>query len=249
MFCLKILLQKGDPQLEKKNLTYMVYQKVKNKLINLEYPPGSFIRERDMADTFGVSRTPIREAFQRLHQEGWLNIGEGKKIQVRPVTMSDIEEVFEIRVLVENFSFQLLLDKGEPRVIAGRADSILNLMRQTSIDQLAFTQLDLQFHSTIVSCSRYERIYRFWSTVHEEAVRMGFMAMQGNDRFSEVLKEHAAIVEALWDKDKKAVLEALNIHLNNTRLAVTSKLGTKNDPESVILPFLSNQELKKIPGG
>ncbi|GAB6280840.1 MAG: GntR family transcriptional regulator [Thermovirga sp.] len=231
--------------MERKNLTLKVYQNIKNKLINLEYPPGSFIREREIAETFGVSRTPVREAFQRLNQEGWLNIGEGKKIQVRPVTMSDIEEIFEIRLLVENFAFELLVDKGEPRVIAGQADSILNAMRQTSEDQLAFTRLDLQFHSTVISRSGYERIYRFWATVHEEAIRLGFMAMQGTDRFSEVLKEHAAIVEALWNKDKEGLLNALNIHLNNTRLAVTSKLGSGNDSETVILPLQSRMVIKR----
>jgi len=71
--------------LEKKNLTLQVYQGIKNCMINLDYPPGSFLKEREVAEKFGVSRTPVREAFQRLHHEGWLLIGEGKKIQVRPV--------------------------------------------------------------------------------------------------------------------------------------------------------------------
>lgn len=231
--------------MEKKNLTQTTYQQIKNRLINLYYPPGSYLGEREVADAFGVSRTPVREAFQRLHHEGWLLIGEGKKIQVRPVTMADVEEIFEIRFLVENFSFQLLLDKGEPRVIAGQADSILNLMSQTPDDQLAFTQLDLQFHSTVISCGGYERIYRFWATVHEEAVRLGFMAMQGSDRFSEVLKEHAAIVENLWNKNKEGVLTALNTHLNNTRSALISKLGSSrgHSPDSVILPL----QIKTLP--
>ncbi|HOI82514.1 MAG TPA: GntR family transcriptional regulator [Synergistales bacterium] len=221
----------------KENLTLKVYQGLKEKLINLQYPPGSFIREREVAESFGISRTPVREAFQRLHHEGWLLIGEGKKIQVRPVTTSDIEEIFEIRFLVENYAFRWLLDNGEPRVIAGQADSILNAMGQNPSDQLEFTKLDLQFHSTVIGCSGYGRIYRFWATIHEEAIRLGFMAMQGSDRFSEVLKEHSSIVERLWNKDKEGVLKALNIHLDNTRSALVSKLKCENSKNKVILPL------------
>ncbi|MDD4029309.1 MAG: hypothetical protein PHX86_06350 [Caldisericia bacterium] len=79
-----------------------------------------------------------------------------------------------------------------------------------------------------MKCSGYERIYRFWITVHEEAIRMGFMAMQVRNWFSEVLKEYDAIVENLWNKDKEGVLEALNIHLTNTQLTLVSKLGCGN---------------------
>jgi len=223
--------------LEKKNLTLQVYQGIKNCMINLDYPPGSFLKEREVAEKFGVSRTPVREAFQRLHHEGWLLIGEGKKIQVRPVTMSDLEEIFKVRFLVENFAFQWLLDNGEPRVIAGKADSILDAMRENPNDHLGFTKLDLQFHSTIIKCSNYERIFRFWTTVHEEAVRLGFMAMQGSARFYEVLDEHAAIVDALWNKDKGKVLKALNVHLDNTLSALTKELGSEHPPETIISPL------------
>lgn len=210
--------------LGKENLTLKVYRDIKRRLIGLQYPPGSYIQEREVAETFGVSKTPVREAFLRLSHEGWLKIGNRKKIQVRSVTMLDIEEIFEIRNLVEPFSLRWLLENGEPRAIAGQADSILNAMTEKPDDKISFTQLDLQFHSTVISCSGYQRINRFWTTVHEEAVRLGFMAMQGSYRFSEVLKEHGAIVEALWNKDEDRVLDAINTHLKNTKSALMSSL-------------------------
>lgn len=221
----------------KENLNLKVYRDIKKRLISLQYPPGSYIQEREVAETFGVSKTPVREAFLRLSHEGWLNIGNRKKIQVRPVAMLDIEEIFEIRNLVEPFSFKWVLQNGEPRAIAGQTDSILNSMMQTPDDKFSFTQLDLQFHSIVISCSGYERINRFWTTVHEEAVRLGFMAMHGSYRFSEVLKEHTAIVEALWNKDEKAVLEAVDTHLRNTKIALMSRLGVQPSQETDIISF------------
>lgn len=223
----------------RENLTLKVYRDIKKRLISLQYPPGSYIQEREVAETFGVSKTPVREAFLRLNHEGWLKIGNRTKIQVRPVTMLDVEEIFEIRNLVEPFSFEWLLKNGEPRAIAGQADSILNAMEQTPDDKLAFTQLDIEFHSTVISCNGYERIKRFWTTVHEEAIRLGFMAMQGNYRFSEVLKEHAAIVEALWDKDEERTLFELRNHLMNTKKALIASLESHCSPETDIISLTS----------
>lgn len=229
--------------LAKENLTLKVYSGIKKKLIGLQYPPGSYIQEREVAEMFGVSKTPVREAFLRLSHEGWLNIGNRKKIQVRPVTMSDIEEIFEIRNLVEPFSFQWLLKNGEPRAIAGQADSILNAMTETPDDKFSFTQLDIQFHSTVISCSGYNRINKFWTTVHEEAVRLGFMAMQGSSRFNEVLKEHARIVEALWDKDENKVLSAIGTHLENTKSALISSLESHYSAET---ECISVEEIENV---
>ncbi len=220
-----------------KSLTLKVYQSIKNQLISLKHPPGSNIRERDIADTLGVSRTPVREAFQRLAHEGWLNIGEGKKIQVKPVSMADIEEIFKIRELVELFSYQWLMQFGEPRIVAGKADSILDMMAHCQDDHLGFTLLDLQFHSSVIKSSGYERINRFWTTVQEEVVRLGFMAMQGSDRYLEVLKEHAAIVDALWEKDSQVVMKAISTHLANSRSALIAKLGSHCAPHTAIPPL------------
>lgn len=225
--------------MEEKNLSVQVYESIKSLLIGLRFPPGSYLKERELAEILGVSRTPVREALQRLDHEGWITVGEGKKIQVRQVTMADINEIFHIRDLIEHFSLSWLMDCGQPRVVAGMADACLSSMTNLD-DHLAFTRMDLQFHSMVIKSMGYERVERFWKTVHEEVIRLGYMAMQDPDRVARVLEEHAAIVEAMWNRDKDAALSALSRHLHNTKVALLDKLGRSDDPDEAILPLDTN---------
>ena len=220
----------------KKSLSAQVYQTLKEEIIGLKYPPGSCLKELSLAKALGVSRTPVREALQRLHHEGWIHF-EGKGIEVRPVTMADIDEIFEIRNLLESFSFRSVLTKGQPRLVAGAADAILEQMADMDHDRLAFTRLDLQFHSRVIESTNYLRISHFWLSVQEEVVRLGLMAMQDRCRFSEVIKEHRAIVEALWERDERAVMEALESHLANTQKALMSRFGEDLEPDAIIEPI------------
>ena len=225
--------------MEEKNLSVQVYENIKMLLISPRFPPGSYLKERELANILGVSRTPVREALQRLDHEGWITVGEGKKIQVRQVTLADINEIFHVRELIEHFSLSWLMDHGQPRVVAGLADACLSSM--TSLDdQLAFTRMDLQFHSIVIKSLGYERIERFWKTIHEEVIRLGYMAVQGPDRIVRVIEEHSAIVEAMWSRDRTAALHALDKHLYNTKAALLEKLGKTDDPEEAIMPLDTN---------
>lgn len=225
--------------MEERNLSVQVYENIKMLLIGLRFPPGSYLKERELANILGVSRTPIREALQRLDHEGWIVVGEGKKIQVRQVTMADINEIFNIRGLIEHFSLSWLMDCGQPRVVAGLADACLSSMTNME-DHLAFTRMDLQFHSIVIKSMKYKRIERFWKTIHEEVIRLGYMAVQGPDRVAQVIEEHSAIVDALWNRDKSAALDALERHLHNTKNALLEKFGKTGDPGEAILPLDTN---------
>lgn len=226
--------------MEEKPLSIQVYEKIKESIISLEYPPGSMLTERELAQSMGVSRTPVREALQRLSQERWVISGDGKRIQVRPVTLSDVHEIIQIRNIVEYSALDWLVRKGEPRVVAGQLDSILNEMKRAE-DQYTFTSLDLSFHSMVVSSMRNDRLMRFWSTVKEEVVRMGLMALRGKDRFNEVIKEHEMFVESLWNKDTKKVQGAMHEHLENSYTSLLASLEISEDDDTQLI-LLNNDK-------
>ena len=190
--------------MDERPLSLQVYETIKRDIVSLKYPPGSFLRERELAESLGVSRTPIREAIQRLSQEFWVISGDGKKMQVRQVTAADVREIIQIRNIIEFAAIENLVTKGEPRVVAGQLDSILGEMKKTK-EQYIFTSLDLSSHTLIIKSMLNERILRFWYTVQEEVVRMGLMALRGKYRFEEVRSEHEVLVNALWNKNPTEV--------------------------------------------
>lgn len=209
--------------MEEKSLSVQVYEKIKADIISLKYPPSSVLKERELSESLGVSRTPVREAIQRLSQESWLVPGEGKRMQVRPVTIADVHEIIQIRNIVEYSAIDELLQNGESRVLAGQLDSILNEMKETT-DEYSFTTLDLKFHYILVQSMNNERLLRFWSTVQEEVLRMGLLALRGQDRWEEVIREHELLVETLWNKEAEEVRRAMKNHLEHSYAALTSDL-------------------------
>ena len=187
---------------EKSSLSAQVYESIKEGIISLKYPPGSVLKERELSESLGVSRTPVREAIQRLSQ-------------VRPVTTADIHEIIQIRNLVEFAAVDELIMHGEPRVVAGQLDSILNEMKGAK-EEFTLVTLDLKFHHLLVESMNNERLLRFWGTVQDEVKRMGLLRLRGNDRWHEVINEHGRMVETLWDKDLQNTRLALREHLERS---------------------------------
>lgn len=209
--------------MEDKPLSLQVYEAIKKDIVSLKYPPGSYLRERELAESLGVSRTPVREAIQRLTQEFWIISGDGKKMQVRPVTAADVREIIQIRNIIEFSAIDWLVTEGEPRVVAGQLDSILNEMKKTT-EQYVFTNLDLSSHSLIIKSMQNERLIRFWATIQEEVIRMGLMALRGEYRFKEVIQEHEILVNALWKKDPEEVKASMKDHLEKSFASLLAHL-------------------------
>lgn len=206
------------------NLSSRVYSDIKNMLINLAFAPGDSLREQVLADMLGVSRTPVREAFQRLAHEGWLQIGDGKRVQVTPVTTADVTELFQLRSVLEPYAAREAHQRGKSRALAGKLDEVLNVMEHAKDDRIAFAQLDMRFHLLLMSQAENERLNRFWKTIHEETSRIAVMTLMDTKRYEKVVDEHAKMLNAFWSKDIDAILDAVNEHLNRSKDALVGKM-------------------------
>ncbi|MDO5114874.1 MAG: GntR family transcriptional regulator [Synergistaceae bacterium] len=213
-------------------LSTQVYESIKRDIISLKYAPGTPLKERELAQSIGVSRTPVREALQRLSQECWVVPGDGKKILVSNISTEDINEVCQIRTIIEMAAMQWAVMQGDGRVLAGLLDNILNNMRKTD-DQYTFTGLDLDFHTLVIENMHNSRILRFWDTIREEAQRIALMALQSKDRFAEVIIEHEMLVDYLWNKDSTKVFDALRVHIENSYKSFSNRINTLSTPDDL----------------
>jgi DNA-binding GntR family transcriptional regulator len=216
------------------SLSAKVYGDIKNMLMTLIFPPGSYLREQTVADMLCVSRTPVREAIQRLAHEGWLVIGDGKRVHVRSVTSSDVNELFQLRFLLEPYAAREVFAKTKERTLAGRLDEVVNEQKKMINDNFTFVQFDMKFHSLIMEYTENMRLVRFWKTLHEESSRAAVMTLEDNDRRSLcVIEEHLRMVNAFWSKDLNTVINVINKHLEQSRDALIYKLDNlKNAHET-----------------
>ncbi|GAB1428035.1 GntR family transcriptional regulator [Aminivibrio sp.] len=200
--------------MKKENLAAGIYEKIKKGILSLEFPPGSTLQERSLAEELGVSRTPVREAVHRLAQEGWLLVNSRKSIQVRSVAAADMREVFQARRLLELNALNILISAGFSKKSGRCMEHMLSVMKESRGTLFSFISADQSFHSLLFSAGN-SRLRGFWNSVSEEMIWLGMLAMN-EKRYDDVLAEHGKISEAVINGKKRAAKEALLDHLDNT---------------------------------
>ncbi|MDL2297671.1 GntR family transcriptional regulator [Synergistaceae bacterium OttesenSCG-928-D05] len=210
--------------MDSKNLSVIAYREIKDMLISLHFPPGSPLREQELADMLGMSRTPIREALQRLGHEGWVQIGDKKRIVVSEVTRKDIEDLYQLRYLIEPFAAEEILKQGKGRLVAASLDEIVSDISKIEEDDFAFARMDTEFHTTIVRNVGNEKLTRFWQGLYEETSRAVVISLRsdGHAGAHDVVVEHANLVDAFWKKDRERVLKTVYLHLDKSKAAILS---------------------------
>ncbi len=146
--------------------------------------PGDQLGEADLAGRLGVSRGPLREAMQRLVQEGLLRSERHRGLFVRELTPDDVRDVYVARLAVERTACELIMRGNRGEAVARLTPALDRLARAAAAaDRHAMSEADQEFHETLVSCSGNSRLERMARTLLVET-RMCLTVMQdpGRDR-------------------------------------------------------------------
>lgn len=203
-----------------------VYARIKTDILSLVHPPGAILQERQLAEKFNVSRTPVREAIQRLSQEGWLTVNARRNIQVRDASTLNLRKLFLARRVLEDDAVDLAFAGGLDGTVVRRMRDLANAMHKARDDLFTFITTDQSFHSTFFAVSGNEYLQKFWRCVSEDMIWFGMLAMD-EQRYDDVLDEHGAIVGALEKGRKSAVKAAIRAHLDSTESILIGKLHDK----------------------
>lgn len=223
--------------MKNEKLSTQVYKKIKNNLLYLKILPGGVLQEREIANIFSVSRTPIREAVQRLAVEGWVKINSGRGIVVKSINKKDVREIFQLRRIIEPMILDIIIEKRlADLAFIEKLQNILNAMNSVKKDRAKFIYLDLKFHATIIHKINNDKLNQIWEQLGDEIIRLGMVAMQKTGRFINVIKEHQKIIDALVDmKKQEAKISSLE-HINITEDIITKSIFKEGDKGSQIFP-------------
>lgn len=191
---------------------------MKSRIVNLDYQEGALLTEGEVAAEMGLSRTPVREAFLRLEAEDLLQLLPKKGALVRPIALSEVREVMELRTLIEKHSIAALLagDRG-PTLAA--LDKYLKEQAEAARDQDVdrFIEVDRDFHHSIVQAANNRLLTGIYEDLRDRQLRMGIKAVTASSqRLKHVLSEHKAIVGAIRAGNLNRCLEAIQMHLELT---------------------------------
>lgn len=223
----------GGSSVNSKSLAFDVWLRLKKEILSLAYPPGAVLQERVLAQKYGVSRTPVREALQRLAQEGWVNINARRNIQVRNASLSDMCSLFAARRALEIDAVEQIISAKISGKLTWQMNNALKGMEAARNDLYSFIVQDQEFHSIFFFALNNRYMEKFWRSVNEDMIWFGMLAMD-NGRYDNVLLEHRKIVAALDGGRKTEIRSAVTEHLDITERALMDRIHDDKDLTSQI---------------
>ncbi|MEA4964658.1 MAG: GntR family transcriptional regulator [Oscillospiraceae bacterium] len=192
-----------------------VYQELRRRIIFCEIMPGSIIEEKTLTEEFKISRTPIREALNSLAQEGLVVVYPRRAITASPITVRDIDNLFEVRELLEPYIVRQVIHHIDNRVLV----QMVNNMKDTD-DAVTLATKDNEFHDYLSSACQNHVMVNMLLSVRSQTQRMRVAMGRQAERVEETRMEHQAITDAIQNGDPDVAETAMRKHLETAKLTV-----------------------------
>jgi DNA-binding GntR family transcriptional regulator len=201
------------------SLSEKAYRRLAEMIIEGEIAPGERLREMHLAEHLGTSRVPVREALQRLHDDGWLVKVPRSGARVKFPTLEDVDEVFDLRTLLEAEAVRLavrhvsLADADELRALVA-----LGYEASDRGDARAIVDANGRFHAAVAELSQSKLLCQMLAML-DRRVRWLFGAV-ATHRSGHSLQEHSDLIEALVARESDAAVRIIRHHIEATREAL-----------------------------
>ena len=197
-----------------KNLTQMVYRKIKEMMLNYEIVPGQRLIFSDLAKRMGVSRTPVNNALGILANEGFLDLIPHQGYSVHQITKDEAESLYEIREIIELGCVSSVIRKLTPEKLE-TLEQKKRLYENAVVDQVSrgrFT-LDQEFHACLVQMSDNLYLADYFREVYQRIFLRHHIEGLTAGRGQKVVLEHDRIFEAISLRDVEGVKESIKFHI------------------------------------
>ncbi|MDR9427036.1 MAG: GntR family transcriptional regulator [Salibaculum sp.] len=188
------------------------YQLILEAIDTGVYKPGSRLVESELADRFGVSRTPIREALQRLETQSLLT-RDGRSLIVASLDHSQLSELYVVRGELEGLAARLAARHATPEEKRVLRD-MLEADRKLQHDPEAMARANRRFHKQIHLASHNRYLVQQLDLVHRSMALLASTSIAAEGRTVDTLEEHGRIVRAIEQGDGDAADAALREHIS-----------------------------------
>lgn len=155
------------------SLADQAYARIKKNILNLTYPPGMTLTEAMLTKELDMSRSPVRTAIHMLQTEGLIVSDYYKSMMVREITDQDIQELYQLRELLEGAAFKEIFASGRQEEYSYRIEEKVVRMCAASGDLYDWEVADTAMHMEIISIFGNERINRIYENNLSELIRIG----------------------------------------------------------------------------
>lgn len=194
-----------------------IYEILKQNILEFKLLPGDSISENDLSTLFNLSRTPIREAFIKLSEDGLLNIYPQKGSFISYIDLDSINESLFIRKSLEISILKeaILIFSPENIKELKRIIGFQKTLLSTQASPCELFDIDNKFHQTIFEACGKKNVWKFISNVSLDFTRLRFLSSTEKVVIKKIISQHEAILKIIETKNFDAVTELINNHMSN----------------------------------
>lgn len=202
----------------------LVYNRLREEILDTTLKPGAAIFEQDLARRYGVSKSPIRDALLRLKEQNLVEVQPRRGYRVRPISITEAGEMYEMRLLYESASTARAIDHASRQDI----EKLRRICSHPATESVhAWTAHNKEFHIALAGSSGNARLFKAASELIDQFDRFTHVSVERLSwplDFSKLIEEHCAIVDAVESRDRRLAQKLIKHHIVSARARTMATL-------------------------
>jgi DNA-binding GntR family transcriptional regulator len=216
---------------KKKLLREHVYTGIKSAIIGGEFEPGKRLIEEKLAEDMNTSRTPVREAIQKLEKEGLIYRLPRGGFAVKGVSEEEVEEVFGLRGILEGYAGYLATARMEAEELKALEDVIAKQERcLRDLNTEEFIRLDSEFHDILYRAAKNNRLYGLLNDLRDYMYRYRVIILRYQRKPQLAVQDHREMVLSIRGKNAKQVEKLVRKHMTRGKDVIKKKIRQGQEP-------------------
>ena len=207
-------------------LREVVFNTLRDDILRGELEPGERLMEIHLAEKLGVSRTPVREAIRKLELEGLVKMIPRRGAVVASITISDLEDVLEVRKVLEQLTVKLACEKitdEEIALLKKYHEEFAKAINTNDLTSLA--EKDVSFHDVIYNASHNNRLIQILNNLREQMYRYRLEYIKDRQKRKLLVSEHEKILNAVMNRDSTTAEAAIDAHIAKQEKTIIENLN------------------------
>lgn len=236
---------KRQPKRESR-LSDVAFDRIKQQIIQCVLKPGSEVTESQLSKRFRLGKAPIRAALMRLSQQGLIRSVRRRGYVIAPITMRDVNSIFQLRLLLEPQAARLAAGNSVDEKQLRRLDQLCGAgySPNDSGSAATFLRANREFHVSIARSSGNERLANMIDQLLDEMERLFHFGLSLRNRTLEMRHEHEELVDALAQGDSDAAERIAAEQILTAKKMVTDAIMSNSEMMDVNLAAISDGRLR-----
>jgi DNA-binding GntR family transcriptional regulator len=227
-----VVTSREKPNIEDGVLRDRAYASIKNAIITSQFEPNYRLVEETIAADIGSSRTPVREALQKLEKEGLIFRLPRSGFVVKGVSEEEVEDILDLQCMLEGYAGRLAVSRiTEDEMIS--LNELINRQEDcvTNGDVEGFIRLDGEFHDALHRAAKNPRLYDLVQGLADHMERYRVIIFRSNARLHLSVKDHRKIVDLMKEKNARQIENLIGKHMIRGKNVIKRKIKREREDD------------------